>query len=85
MGVYGGLAKAVHTPLIKLVPGPGFEPGLRDSKSLVLPLDHPGLEICNQYKGRLIAEGDRSDLCQEAVHGGGVWRLGVNSEERFCA
>ena len=25
-----------------LAPGPGFEPGLEDSKSPVLPLDHPG-------------------------------------------
>ena|GEM_PF-2266636 len=27
----------------RLVPGPGFEPGLEDSKSSVLPLDHPGI------------------------------------------
>jgi hypothetical protein len=25
-----------------LAPGPGFEPGLEESKSSVLPLDHPG-------------------------------------------
>ena len=28
-----------------MAPGPGFEPGLEDSKSSVLPLDDPGMNL----------------------------------------
>ena len=41
---------------VEMVPGPGFEPGLEDSKSSVLPLDHPGAGSLNLVYGWVVGD-----------------------------
>ena len=54
------MCEVSHTPLIfvsrweLLAPRPGFEPGLEDSKSSVLPLDDLGLNLDSRIYSSLI-------------------------------